>query len=200
MKNITEEELRDLYVVQGKSDREIAELTGMNRTAIVYKRQNCGIETRPSTMSKVQTVAGNWLLANGYTYEHIRAKNKLAAYDYLVEGNIRLQVLSGRYNTKKKRYFFTFTQSASTGVKESDTRIRLRSGRMRKLYRKTCDVILFVGVKEDEFEFWCVPSHFISDELTTMSMRADDPNPSYMQYNDTAFVIEELLRKKSDLA
>lgn len=199
MKNVTEKELHDLYVVQGKSTREIIELTGLDRKNIESKRRRWGIKIPPTIIDRVRIVAGNWLTLNGFSHENVREKDVRSTYDYLVEGNVRLQVLSSKYDEGKRRYRFTFSQSARKGVKPNDYQIEVR-GRIRKLYRKTCDVILFVGVKPDSFEFWCVPSTFIDDELTHLSLRPLDQNEDspFDAFYDAADVIDEMNKRKQN--
>jgi hypothetical protein len=166
---LTEKLLRHLYISRGHSDAEIAAFIGVDRTSIVHLRQSYDIETRKSLGELGVSYVMRKLKSLGYLVKNMNEKDKTSLFDLLVNDHLKIEVITG----KEIKGCFTFTLTNNEECKhiESDHRIRLPNGRTRKLYRKTCDFIICVGVKGESVYPFIIPSEAISDQLQTIKIR-----------------------------
>lgn len=150
-----------------------------------------------STVKLTRIIAENWLILNGFSYQSVRDENMRGSYDFLVNETVRLQVFGSKYDTNNKRYSYAFTQSLKKGSKPSEFHIPLSNGRIRKLYRKTCDVMLFVGIRDEMIDFWCVPSDQIDDHLQLMTLKPENEPFPLLEFYDNPAIIEQYKKTHS---
>ncbi|PGF05385.1 hypothetical protein COM61_02205 [Bacillus toyonensis] len=179
-----EKEIRDLYEVQCKTDKEIGKLKGMNRESVSRLRKRLGIQTRPKLNEKAVQDVITKLKTLGYTVENVKEVNKTETYDLLLNNRIKVDVHSSSFVEKSSMYF-RLDEKEETGVIESATRIRLKNGKYRKLFRKTCDYIIFIGYEGTNINFWIMDSSDLPDELQTIRLVNDKATDSkYSIYRD----------------
>ncbi|WP_255905684.1 hypothetical protein [Priestia aryabhattai] len=158
---LTKEILIRLYTKLGKSDKEIAEFFDLDRTTIVHNRKKLGIETRKNTGQIGETLVFSKLTQRGFKVQDMNKRDKTYLYDLKVNGHIRIEVKT----SKMIESCFNFSLSNKKEAKciPSEHRIVTPTGRTAKLYRKTCDFIIFVGLAPTKIHYYIVPSSFIED-------------------------------------
>lgn len=166
---ISAEELRHLYEVLGKSDIEIAEMYKKNRIWVAKVRAFYGIPTRATIHDEAVAYVTSELIKMGYSVKNVKDTNKSNHYDLLIDSTIRVQVLGANWYATGFRYMFTVSGEDKT-ILEDGVRMVLPNGRIRKLYSKTCDSIVFVGVKDKEFHVWIMPSRDLGDTQQSIKL------------------------------
>ncbi|PGF05245.1 hypothetical protein [Bacillus toyonensis] len=166
---VTEQELRNLYEVQGKTDRQIAEECGVDRTRISQLRKQWGINTRPTVFDKGIKDVTDKLESLGFKVENVKKEDKTANYDLLLNDSIKVEVRTSS-TIDRGRQHFRIVEQASTGVVESDVRIKLKNGHFRKLFRRTCDYIIFVGYEEGNINYWVMRSSTVTDTIQSLGL------------------------------
>jgi Homeodomain-like domain len=179
---LTKEELYIQYVELGKSDREIAKELGVNRTTITHLRHKYQIPARKSIGTIGELLVKNELEKRGYEIEYLKEKCGISPYDFLVNGKIRIQTLSAVF--KGKKAYFALTDKKEINCKESDIRIRLRNGRTRKIFRKTCDFLVFVVLENEKPHYWIIPSDIIEDHVQGISLNPYSKRAKYDIYKN----------------
>lgn len=165
--DLSKELISHLYLDMGHSDREIAEFIGLHRATISKIRNDYGIETRQSVGELGEKYAKKKLIQLGHTVIDMNETNKTAPFDLMVNGRIRIEVKSAM--EQRGEFKFVMTDKEENKNIESNHRIKLSSGRTKKVYRKTCDFIIFVGVKGKSALPIIIPSKLINDRLQTLS-------------------------------
>ncbi|KOP81983.1 hypothetical protein AMS60_05490 [Bacillus sp. FJAT-21945] len=157
--------LRRLYSDLGKTDAEIAEFFGVDRTSIVHLRKRYGVNSRKTVGEIGEEMAMKELRSRGYDTENMNEKDKLHPFDLLVESYFRVEVKSSSLGDDG--YFnFVLTEKEANQNIESNHRIRLASGRTKKLFRKTCDLIVMVGIEPiGDCHFFLIPPGNLPDKL-----------------------------------
>lgn len=169
MRILTKALLEKLYIDLEKSDNEIASFLGLDRTTIVRARERFGIKTRLSVGRKGEMIALRELDKLGFRVLDMNKIDRLSEFDILVNDFLRIEVKSA--SEHKGRFYYVLAEKPEAGHVISDKRIRLSNGRTRKLYSKTCDFILLVGLSKDKSpSFWVIPSKDIPDDLQTLSV------------------------------
>lgn len=158
------------------TDREAAEYFHCDRTAISQLRKKHDIPGAQSFMTTVRYVADK-LTSMGFNVQNMKEDNKNYPYDLLVNGK-KIDV-TGAKADKRGAYKFTLCDGSHTGVVESETRVKLPGGKMRKLFRKTCDYIICVGI--DEKMCWVIDSNHLPDTLVTLAL-VYNPTSKYYPY------------------
>lgn len=164
---ITEKLLNHLYIKRGLSDLEISSFIGVDRTAIVKLRQSFNIASRKSLGEVGEEYVEEQLRNRGFEVLNMNSKTKTSIFDLLANNEIRIEVKTASITNGS--FYFSLSNKEDCQQIESDFRIRLPNGRTRKLYRKTCDFIVCVGVRNDEFYPFIIPSGEIND--TTQGIR-----------------------------
>ncbi|MFE8704109.1 hypothetical protein ACFYKX_26430 [Cytobacillus sp. FJAT-54145] len=175
---ITRKLLKHLYTKRGLSDSEIASFIGIDRTAICHLRKAYDIKTRKSVGELGEEYVIKKLTALGCEVKNLNEQDKTSLYDLLVNKVLRIEVktasdLNGTFN-------FSLTNKPECNHIESDHRIFLPNGRSKKLYRKTCDYIVCVGIKGKQVYPFVIPSKDIPDNLQNIRIR---PKRSH-KYNE----------------
>lgn len=199
---ITEPVLRRLYTDLGKSDSEIACFFGCDRTAIVRLRSRYNIRTRKSIGEIGEEMILKELRSRGYDVKDMNDKDKLYPYDLLVDSVVRVEVKSATLSNDSL-FRFTLTEKPENQNMESLKRIRLGNGRTRKVFSKTCDLIVFVGVENDDCHFFLVKPKEINEKSHGIAAPLNPFSKSkYNKFRERWEVIEEIkkdrLRQQSD--
>lgn len=166
---LTEASLRRLYVDLRKTDSEIANFFGTDRTSIVHLRKRYRIHTRKTTGEIGEEMVEKELRSRGFSVENMNDTDKLHPFDLLVDDYLRIEVKTARLH-KTGYFYFALSDKYTNDNIESDHRIRLKNGRTRKLFRKTCEVIILVGIEDNgDCHFFILNSEDIPDEKQSSS-------------------------------
>jgi hypothetical protein len=160
---ITKKLLKHLYHKRGLSDLEIANFIGVDRTNVVHLRRAYEIAARKGIGEIGENYVEGKLKRDGHVVRNMNNDDKTALFDLLVDDLIRIEVKTS--NDINGRFHFTLTNKPECEHVESDHRIILSNGRSKKLYRKTCDYIVCLGVKGKRVYPYVIPSSVIPDRL-----------------------------------
>lgn len=157
---ISEDELIELYVNQGLSDREIAEIKGISRSYVGRLRKDYGIRTTAHAY-----VTGR--IGEIYVLEELRERGFDAAdmnlinskyiYDILVDDNVRLEVKTARMTTGGA-FKWQFANKRGLNLQVSELRGLTKTGRTIKHYHITCDFIVLVALDLEKAFTYIIPS------------------------------------------
>ena len=171
--------LRRLYCDLQKTDSEIAEFFGVDRTSIVKMRKRHNILTRKTIGEIGEEMVMKELKSRGYRVKNMNEWDKLHPYDIKLEEKIRVEVKTSSLKNNN-RFYFTLSEKPFNNI-ESDVRIKIPNGRTRKLYRKTCDLIIFVGLEPNgDCHFFMYRSNEIRDDLQSLAAPLDPSSRSKM--------------------
>lgn len=189
--------LSRLYVDLGKTDAEIAEFFNIDRTTVVKTRNSLGIKSRKSTGEIGEELVLKELRSRGYKVEDMNEKDKLHPYDILLDNEIKIEVKSSKM-TDNKRFNFCLCEKPSNQNIESESRIRLQSGRTKKLFRKTCDIMIFVGIEpEGDCHFFLIKPEEIPDKTSNINIALNPySNGKYSKFRENWDLLENI--KKSE--
>lgn len=178
---LTKEILIRLYTKLGKTDKEIAEFFDLDRTTIVHNRKKLGIEARKNSGQIGEALVISKLAKRGFKVQDMNEKDKTYLYDLKVNGCIRVEVKTSRLHEGK----FTFPMSNKKEAEcvPSEHRILSPTGRTIKLYRKTCDFVIFVGLTSEKIYYYIVPSSLIADGSTSIGF-TPTVNHKYKQFEN----------------
>ena len=179
-KRLTKDVLLHLFTEMEMTDKAIAKRYGADRTAIVHLRKDYGIPNRMTVGRKGELFALNKLRQYGFDVQDMNEHSSLAPFDILLNGDIRIDVKTSSRNAKKGNYNFSFSEKATNGNKVGANRVKLKSGRTRKLYRNSCDVMLFVCWECKSV--YLIPSADIPDFQSTIKLSAGTKR--YAKYKD----------------
>ncbi|WP_405103134.1 hypothetical protein [Oceanobacillus sp. FSL H7-0719] len=172
--------LKRMYIELGKTDKEIASFFNIDRTTVVHARKEYGIKTRLTTGRVGELSAIQKIRELGNELEDMKENNKLSDFDLLVNYQIKVEVIAA--NMHDGRYRFSLSEQEQNGMAISETRIKLNNGRTKKLFNKTCDFIVFVGIdKRGNSNFWVIPSSDIPLKLQTLTI---SPTGKYSKYSN----------------
>lgn len=190
--------LRRLYEDLGRTDSEIAEFFGADRTTIVNHRKRYGIKARKSTGEIGEEMVMKELRSRGFSVKNMNKVDKLHPFDLLLNDAVRIEVKSSKL--KNDRFSFVFSEKPTNDNIESDTRIRLKSGRTRKLFRKTCDLMILVGIDDvKDCHFFILNPKDIPDQVGTIIVPYNPFSKSkYAKYRENWDLIENI--KKTSCA
>lgn len=158
------------YVVNGRSDREIASLNGVTRGAVSHFRKRHGIETRVTAASEGHDLVKEQLVANGYSLRDMRDKSKTFRFNFLVERVCRVQVFSASLTDTDSWKFFLSPREESEVSEDNHYFVRMKNGQMKKDLSKSCDVVILCGIYGDAFKMFIIPSKAIPISLQTISI------------------------------
>lgn len=174
MTTLSKGSLEKMYIHLNMTDKEIAQKLNLSRSHVSELRKKYSIATRPSTGRKGELLVMSKLNALGFSVKDMNDENQNSAFDVLVDNGIRIDVKSSSYS-QKGRYCFRLVESSSKGHAISDIRIKLENGSTKKLYEKTCDYIVFVGLNPNEInEYWVIPSTELNTELQGIELPIND--------------------------
>ncbi|RFT98609.1 XRE family transcriptional regulator [Staphylococcus haemolyticus] len=177
--------IRYLSIELGKSDREIGEFLGVHRSTITHYRNNHNIP-KPITVGRQGELAViSRLKKLGFKIEDLNLTNKASRFDLLVNENIKVEVKSSKIN--KNGYFnFTFTNKPENQCKISENVMRLKNGKTVKNYQKFADYFIFVGIENDFYHFWVIPTSSIKIGQQNLMLN----NNSQIKFKDNFSLLE----------
>jgi hypothetical protein len=176
---ITEKLLNHLYHKRGLSDSEIASFIGVDRTHIVHLRKAYEIATRKSVGEIGEKYVEGKLKSKGHEVKNMNDYDKTALFDLLVSDLIRIEVKTS--SAINGSFRFVLTNKPECEHVESDHRIFLKNGRSKKLYRKTCDYIVCLGIRGKTVYPYVIPSYLIPDTLQNITITPSKEN-KYSEY------------------
>lgn len=179
-KRLPKDILLHLFTELDLTDKEIGKRYQADRTAITHLRKDYGIPNKMTVGRMGELYAIRRLQEFGFNVLDMNINNSLAPFDILLDGNIRVEVKTSSINKKKANYNFSFSEKASNGNKLGVNRVRLKSGRTRKLYSKSCDVLLLICW--DCKSVYLIPSGDIPDYQSTLKLSAGTKR--YAKYKD----------------
>ena len=181
---LSEGKLIELYTIKNMSDQEIADMYSVSRSTITHRRRKFGIRGKETLHEKILPLVVKLLDYRGYGVKNLKNENKLSPIDILLNDTVKVKVMTatkGRDGTFK----FILTNPARSFNKVSENRIRLENGRYRPIYNNICDVIIFVGIDNDRWGQWIIPSNIIDEsELQTLSLKAATTNKFFEYYKN----------------
>ncbi len=161
--------LNRLYADLGKTDSEIADFFGCDRTTIVHLRKKYNINARKSTGKIGEEMVLKELKSRGFSVKDMNKKDQLHVFDLLLDDEVRIEVKSAKVSDNGY-FYITFTEKSGNQNVVSDTRIQLGNGRTRKLYSETCDFIICAGLAKEIVHFWVVPSEAIPNNRQSIAL------------------------------
>lgn len=150
-----------LYTKLGKTDKEIAEFMDLDRTTIVHARKKFGVETRQTSGHLGEKLVISKLKRKGFKVRDMNLEDKTSLYDLKVDDHIRIEVKTARII--ENRFNFQMANKKEARCIPSEHRIVLPTGRTMKVYRKTCDFVIFVGLAPNKVYYYIVPSEYVED-------------------------------------
>lgn len=126
------------YVLEKKTDREIALEFGVDRTYVVHARKYYNIPKRKSTGELGETLTVNELEKQGFSIINMNNFAKTFPFDVLVNNYIRVEVKSSILGSidHYPRYTFVLSEKPENNNVISDCRIKLSNGRTKSYIKK----------------------------------------------------------------
>lgn len=188
---ISSEDLYQEYVVNNLTDAKIAEKYKVDRTYISKLRKQVGIETRLNTGLIGENSVENKLNELGVVFMNMNTLSMTYEYDFLINNRLKIEVKSAKV-MPDGIFRFTLSEKPENNNIVSDTRIRLKNGRTRKRFERTCDFVILVCLEEDnEANCYVIPSNEINTKQQTISI-SSSLNGKYAIYKDRwDFLLEE---------
>lgn len=159
MKDVTSDELKRMYEVEGLSDSQIANKLNRDRTTVVYMRQRWNIPTRPLTGRQGELLALNELIKR-HGKSNVIDMNEADAtsiFDILLYGNVRIEVKAAKRNASRNDFCFSFSNKKNSGILEDEITYKLPNGRTIKDLSKSCDIVILVFI-DKEINYLILPS------------------------------------------
>lgn len=162
--------IKYLSIELGKSDKEIGDFLGVHRSNITHYRKNNNIP-KPTTVGRQGELAAiSRLRKLGFEVEDLNLIDKSSRYDLLVNENLKIEVKSSK-RAKDGRFRFNFANKRENQCKTSENVMRLKNGKTVKNYQKFADYFIFVGIDDDVYHFWIMPTYLIGvgQQILTLS-------------------------------
>ncbi|KAF1683655.1 hypothetical protein A4A28_08120 [Staphylococcus hominis] len=152
--------IKYLSVELGKSDKEIGDFLGVHRSSITHYRKNNNIP-KPTTVGRQGELAAiSRLRKLKFEVEDLNLIDKSSRYDLLVNKKLKIEVKSSK-RSKDGRFRFTFANKPENQCKTSENVMRLKNGKTVKNYQKFADYFILVGIDDDIYHFWVMPTNLI---------------------------------------
>lgn len=174
--------LLHLSTRMNRTDMQISEFYGVDRTYISHIRADYGIPNKMTLGRRGELEAMKVLEEKGFRVSDMNLIDSQASYDILLNGSIRLDVKSASFKEEKNSFTFALSEKRENGCKPGENRIRLKSGRTKKIFSKTCDFLVFVGFKDNIPSFYIVPSDELDETKGTLYFKID--NPHFRKYKN----------------
>ncbi|MDP4158180.1 MAG: hypothetical protein Q8911_00245 [Bacillota bacterium] len=183
-----------MYIVDGRSDSEIAKHFGIDRTAVVHFRKYHDIPTRIYTGETGEGIVAFELQKNDFVVVNMNLRSKIHPFDLLVNGKVRIDVKSAiMYQGSWK---FNFGQKPQSGIIESDHYIRLPNGRMKKLFSTVCDFLILCCIHDDNHFLFVLPTSVIPDTQQTIAIYSSGVG-KWWEWKDRFDLIWGVIRNQS---
>lgn len=157
---ISKDELTNLYIAQGLSDKEIADIKGISRSYVCRLRNGYAIRTTAHAFVTGRIgelyVLGE-LKERGFDATDMNLIDSKYIYDVLVDNSVRLEVKTARMTTDGA-FKWQFANKGGLNLKVSEIRGLTNTGRTIKHYHKTCDFIVLVALDIDKAFTYIIPS------------------------------------------
>lgn len=187
---LTNEELQHLYVEKGLSDGQIAKLKGIAREMVLFYRNKHGIQRRTVISDRALHDVGNYLVRLGFHVVNMREYDYQSMYDLLLQNRIRVDIKATEYMTKDGFFKFKLLDKDESNYKESDTRLRVDSGRTKRNLHDTCDYIICVGYLNGRPYTWIIPSRDLRKDLQGITVNPFAENSRYMRYAEAWHLVK----------
>nr|DAL16189.1 MAG TPA_asm: centromere-binding protein [Caudoviricetes sp.] len=152
--------IKYLSVELGKSDKEIGDFLGVHRSNITHYRKNNNIP-KPTTVGRQGELAAiSRLRKLDFEVEDLNLIDKSSRYDLLVNEKLKIEVKSSKRG-KDGRFKFAFANKPENQCKTSENVLKLKNGKTVKNYQKFADYFIFVGIDDDVYHFWVMPTNLI---------------------------------------
>lgn len=152
--------IRYLSIELGKSDKEIGDFLGVHRSNITHYRKNNNIP-KPTTVGRQGELAAiSRLRKLDFEVEDLNLIDKSSRYDLLVNKKLKIEVKSSKRG-RDGRFRFSFANKRENQCKTSENVLRLKNGKTVKNYQKFADYFIFVGIDDDVYHFWIIPTNLI---------------------------------------
>lgn len=152
--------IRYLSIELGKSDKEIGDFLGVHRSNITHYRKNNNIP-KPTTVGRQGELAViSRLRKLDFEVEDLNLIDKSSRYDLLVNEKLKIEVKSSKRG-RDGRFRFSFANKCENQCKTSESVLRLKNGKTVKNYQKFADYFIFVGIDDDVYHFWVIPTNLI---------------------------------------
>lgn len=168
---INEKKLKTLYIEEGFSDSEIANMIGVSRSYISHIRRQFNIPTRVGTGRVGELIAMIQLLSEGFAIKDLNATDKTAPYDILVDGELRIDVKSAKISSNGRFVFSMANKSEGDHIKTK--KIKTSAGRLLKDYSKSCDYLMFICLRENPQIFIIPSNEEIVRMKSTINIKSD---------------------------
>jgi len=178
---LTKEILIRLYTKLGKTDQEIADFLDVDRTTIVHNRKKLGIEARKNSGQIGEALVIRKLARWGFKVQDMNEKDKTSLYDLKLDNHIRIEVKTAKMF--EGRFSFTLSNKKESNCIPSEHRVVTPKGRTVKIYRKTCDFVILVGLAPEKVHYYIVPSSFIEDGTQSICF-LEKANHKYKQFEN----------------
>lgn len=165
--------LLHLSTRMNRTDMQISEFYGIDRTYISHIRADYGIPNKMTLGRRGELEVIKVLEEKGFHVTDMNLHDSQASYDVLVNGSIRLDVKSATFKETAKRFTFALSEKKELGCKTGENRIRLKSGRTKKIFANTCDYLVFVGFKNNIPSFYIVPSVDLDETKGVLNINPD---------------------------
>ncbi|MBE7114542.1 hypothetical protein FT641_18015 [Bacillus paranthracis] len=182
---LTKETLVDMYVRKGMAASEIESSLGLKRNQVFRKMKKFNIEPRVTTHDAAVDYVMSELSDRGFVATNVRREDSSCEFDILLDGKIRVQVLSASKIDLHGAFRFALSESNRTGkYPQKQNKLLLRNGRIRKIYRKTCEYLIVVGMDAGQKYIWVIPSNEVSDTLQTLRTPTSEVSKYNKYYED----------------
>ncbi|PGK51127.1 hypothetical protein CN918_25395 [Priestia megaterium] len=189
---LSKEMLFHMYVVQEMSDEEISKYTGTSSLTISYFRRIHGIKrTNKKNLHFSHELVASQLRVFGHEVQIIEDKSDDKSFDLLVNNKTRVEVIYStaiEHNAHEEALYRFLLYSTKRYVDPtSQLYIPISKGHFRKLFRETCDILVFVGHHKEKnvYHFWVMPSFILRDNQRSLGLYIDaNTNNKYSKYED----------------
>lgn len=194
---LTEPALRRLYEDLRKTDLEIAEFFGIDRTSVVHLRKKYGVNSRKTIGEIGEEMVEKELRSRGFLVENMNKVDKLHPFDLLMDKDIRIEVKSSKLYDDD--YFvFGLTEKPGNNNVESEHRIKFGSGRTKKVFSKTCDLMIFVGIESNgDCHFFILKPTELNEKLHAVKVSLNPFSSSkYNKYREDWNLLEDIKKAR----
>ncbi|SPU37910.1 Uncharacterised protein [Lysinibacillus capsici] len=184
MQAISSETLYKEYVVNNLTDIQIANKYKIDRTYVSKLRKQEGVETRISTGRIGEKFVEEKLHELNFIFKNMNDLSMTSEYDFLVNTSVKIEVKSSKL-ASDGTFRFVLAEKPENNNIESPNRIRLKNGRTKKRFDKTCHFIILVCIEANaKNDFYVIPSNEIPITQQTIAISSSFRNSKYAIYKD----------------
>lgn len=190
-KRISKESLKE-KINSGQSKEEIRKELGLaSRSSIIQyaKDYNIPLEDNSFRRNEIMNYAIDKLKSIGVKVEEVKGDY----YNLLVNDHLKLDVV-GSYSKQKNAFHFSLCESKGSQAKSSLYREVLYNKKVKKRYHLTCDIIIFIGVENNIFNSWIMPSSAIEKNIQALALFPYSLKSKYKKWEENWELILNELR------